>query len=79
MGALARYLAPCAVGVLARPGLGLAARLSVAAQAFAAHRVARGETLRGRKPPVWCFVNMPLVDLSSSEIRARGEWGRGAI
>lgn len=65
------------VGVLARPGHGIAARLSVAAQAFRVHRVARGETLRGRKPPVWCFVNMPMVDLSSSEIRARGEWGKG--
>jgi len=65
------------VGVLARPGSGIAARLSVAAQAFRVHRVARGETLRGHKPPVWCFVNMPMNDASSTEIRARGEWGRG--
>ncbi len=65
------------VGVLARPGHGIAARLSVAAQAFRNRRVARGENLRGHKPPVWCFVNMPMVDLSSSEIRARGEWGKG--
>ena len=64
------------VGVLARPGSGIAARLSVAAQAFAVHRVARGETLRGHKPPVWCFVNMPMNDTSSTEIRARGEWGK---
>jgi nicotinate-nucleotide adenylyltransferase len=64
------------VGVLARPGHGVAARLSVAAQAFRAHRAARGETLRGHAPPVWCFVNMPMVDVSSSEIRARGEWGK---
>lgn len=64
------------VGVLARPGSGLAARLSVAARAFRVHRVARGETLRGHAPPVWCFVNMPMNDASSSAIRARGEWGK---
>lgn len=65
------------VGVLARPGSGLSARLSVAARAFRVHRVARGETLRGHAPPVWCFVNMPMNDASSSAIRARGEWGAG--
>lgn len=64
------------VGVLARPGSGIAARLSVAAQAFRTRRVSRGETLRGHKPPVWCFVNMPMNDASSTEIRARGEWGK---
>ena len=31
------------VGVMARPGAGVAARLSVAARAFRVHRVARGE------------------------------------
>lgn len=68
-----------AVGVLARPGSGVAARLSVAARAFRVHQVARGETLRGHTPPVWAFVNLPMNDASSSEIRARGGWvsGRG--
>ncbi|MBL9049759.1 MAG: nicotinate-nucleotide adenylyltransferase [Tabrizicola sp.] len=68
-----------AVGVLARPGAGVQARLSVAARAFRVHRVNRGENLRGRKPPVWCFVNLPLNGASSTEIRARGGWksGRG--
>ena len=68
-----------AVGVLARPGSGVAARLSVAARAFRVHRIARGENLRGRTPPVWSFVNLPLNGASSSEIRARGDWrpGRG--
>jgi nicotinate-nucleotide adenylyltransferase len=65
------------VGVLARPGAGVAARLSVAARAFRVYRTARGETLRGHAPPVWCFVNMPMSDASSSQIRARGEWGAG--
>lgn len=62
------------VGVLARPGAGVAARLSVAARAFQVDRVARGEGLGNRKPPVWCFVNLPLNETSSSAIRARGEW-----
>ena len=65
------------VGVLARPGSGVAARLSVAARAFQVHRTQRGETLRGRKPPVWAFVNLPMNDASSTEIRAKGGWGRG--
>jgi nicotinate-nucleotide adenylyltransferase len=63
-----------AVGVLARPGSGVRARLSVAARAFRVHRVARGESLRGRKPPVWAFVNLPMHYASSSAIRAQGGW-----
>jgi nicotinate-nucleotide adenylyltransferase len=68
-----------AVGVLARPGSGVAARLSVAARAFRVHRVARGENLRGRRAPVWSFVNVPMNDASSTAIRAQGGWrpGRG--
>ena len=66
-----------AVGVLARPGSGVQARMSVAARAFRVHQVDRGETLRGRKAPVWAFVNLPMNDASSTEIRARGGWASG--
>lgn len=68
-----------AIGVLARPGAGVAARTSVAARAFRVHQVDRGENLRGHKAPVWAFVNLPMNDASSTEIRARGGWtaGRG--
>ncbi|MCU0829547.1 MAG: nicotinate-nucleotide adenylyltransferase [Tabrizicola sp.] len=66
-----------AVGVLARPGAGVQARLSVAARAFRVHQVDRGETLRGRKAPVWAFVNLPMNYVSSTEIRARGGWRSG--
>lgn len=62
------------VGVLARPGSGVAARMSVAAQSFRVHRVQRGEGLGRQTPPVWAFVNIPMSDVSSSAIRARGEW-----
>ena len=66
-----------AVGILARPGAGVTARLSVAARAFRVHRIARGENLRAHHPPVWCFVNLPLHRASSTEIRARGGWSSG--
>ena len=68
-------LARVPVGVLARPGFGVAARLSVAARMFRAAEVPpRGHALRAA--PAWAFVNVPLVNLSSSAIRARGEWRR---
>jgi nicotinate-nucleotide adenylyltransferase len=62
------------VGVLARPGSGVAARLSVAAQAFRVHQVERGEGLGARRAPAWCFVNLPMHAASSSAIRAQGKW-----
>jgi nicotinate-nucleotide adenylyltransferase len=65
------------VGVLARPGAGVAARLSVAARAFRSGRVAQGEGIGARRPPAWCFVNMPLNAASSSAIRAQGDWAQG--
>lgn len=64
------------VGVFARPGSGVAARMSVAARAFRVHQVDRGETLRDKAAPAWCFVNMPMNEASSSAIRARGDWKR---
>jgi nicotinate-nucleotide adenylyltransferase len=65
------------VGVLARPGSGLRARLSVAARVYGGNRVRRGENLAHRSPPAWVFVNVPMNNLSSTEIRARGGWRRG--
>jgi nicotinate-nucleotide adenylyltransferase len=66
------------VGVLARPGAGVAARTSVAARIFREKRVGRGENLRWKKPPAWVFVNLPLNSSSSSAIRAKGQWTAGA-
>jgi len=63
------------IGVIARPGAGLAARRSKAALRYAQWRApARG--LGHREAPAWCFVNVPMVDISSTAIRARGEWRR---
>ncbi|MGR3614973.1 MAG: nicotinate-nucleotide adenylyltransferase [Paracoccaceae bacterium] len=67
------------VGVLARPGDRISARMSPAARIYAQYRLDDGAShLLGRaKAPAWCFVNVPMVAASSSAIRAQGEWGAG--
>ncbi len=64
------------VGVLARPGQRISARMSKAAALYAPYRIAgRQSQLLGRaQAPAWCFVNVPMVDVSSSAIRAAGDW-----
>ena len=64
------------VGVLARPGERLSARLSPAARRFRAARLRAREARRlpGMEPPAWCFVNVPMSGASSTLIRARGNW-----
>ena len=68
------------MGVFARPGDRLAARLSRAARVYRgaqlpiweAERLARSET------PAWCFVNLPMTAASSTAIRAGGGWPGGS-
>ena len=62
------------VGVLARPGQRISARLSPAARVYAGARIkGRASHLLGRaEAPAWCFVNVPMTDISSSALRARG-------
>lgn len=64
------------VAVLARPGQRISARMSVAARYFRHDRLLGREAqmLRRARPPAWVFLNVPLNELSSSSIRARGEW-----
>lgn len=64
------------VGVLARPGYRLAAAQARAARIFGPARLDAefSHLLPLAKPPAWCFLQMPMSDLSSSAIRARGEW-----
>ncbi len=66
------------IGVLARPGQRISARTAKAAQIYRDFKVpasgARG--LARMQAPAWCFLNVPMVDLSSTEIRARGDWTR---
>jgi nicotinate-nucleotide adenylyltransferase len=64
------------LGVLARPGQRISARLSRAAALYAPYRIAgrHSQLLARAEAPAWCFVNVPMVDVSSSAIRAAGDW-----
>lgn len=64
------------VGVIARPGQRLSARMSKAAERYAAYRI-KGRVshrLSRAKAPAWCFVNVPMSDASSTAIREKGDW-----
>ena len=69
------------VGVVARPGGRISARMSPAARRYAKFRIdGQARHLLGRaEAPAWCFVNMPMVDVSSTDIRNRGIWGEGVL
>lgn len=62
--------------VMARPGQRGSARTAKAAQIFrAARRPATAASCLARaKAPAWTLLNVPMVDASSTEIRARGDW-----
>ena len=60
------------IGVMARPGDRISARMSVAARAYPQARLpARASHLLGRaEAPAWCFVNIPMLPISSTALRA---------
>lgn len=64
------------IGVMARPGQRISARMSRAAALYAKYRIpARQSQLLGHADaPAWCFVNVPMMNVSSSAIRAAGKW-----
>ncbi|MGR3454815.1 nicotinate-nucleotide adenylyltransferase [Pseudooceanicola sp.] len=64
------------VGVLARPRQRISARMSKAARVYDFARLpARDAARLGRSAaPCWCFVNVPMVSLSSTELRRSGAW-----
>lgn len=64
------------VGVLARPGDRISARMSPAARIYAPYRIAglASQRLAHASAPAWCFVNVPMIDQSSTRIRAEGRW-----
>ncbi|MBO9450850.1 nicotinate-nucleotide adenylyltransferase [Tropicibacter sp. R16_0] len=64
------------VGVVARPGDRISARMAPAVRAYSHARLdGQARRLLGRaQAPAWCFVNVPMVDISSTDIRARGGW-----
>jgi nicotinate-nucleotide adenylyltransferase len=62
--------------VLARPGHRISARTAKAAQVFEHARMSSDHARRlpYKDAPAWVFLNVPMVDVSSTEIRARGDW-----
>jgi nicotinate-nucleotide adenylyltransferase len=64
------------IGVLARSGDRISARMSPAAKIYAPYRISGNAShlLAQAEAPAWCFVNVPMIDMSSSAIRARGDW-----
>lgn len=64
------------VGVLARPGDRISARTSKVARVYAKARLPGWKShLLGRcHPPAWCFINVPMVAMSSTRLRDSGQW-----
>ena len=64
------------VGVLARPGDRISARMSPAARLYVRNRIPgrMSHLLTLSERPAWCFVNVPMVAQSSTAIRAAGGW-----
>ena len=64
------------IGVFARPGERISARVSPAAQQFRASRLKANEAalLASSTPPCWCFLNIPMRYESSTKLRATGDW-----
>ena len=64
------------IGVIARPGDRISARLSRAARMYRAAKQPKQSThiLGFAETPSWAFVNLPMSEQSSSAIRNRGEW-----
>lgn len=66
------------VGVLARPGDRISARMSQAARLYRSARISASAAglLGHAEAPAWCFLNVPMMPHSSSAIRAQGGWLR---
>lgn len=64
------------LGVMARPGQRISARMSPAARHIRHHKISAREARRlcCAEPPAWVFLNVPMSDASSTGIRARGDW-----
>lgn len=67
------------VGVLARPGDRIEARTAKAAQVFRRAQLhpRNSRALSRKDAPVWAFVNVPMQDISSTQLRKNGAWPKG--
>lgn len=70
------YMMP--IGVMARPEQQLAAGCSPAARMFRRKRLSsrRSTALPFKQTPCWSLLTGPMVNLSSTQIRASGAWTR---
>ena len=69
------------IAVVARPGQQLGALSSVAARRYARARIPSrsASALNMAQAPAWCFLTIPLRNISSTHLRAQGVWqGAGA-
>ncbi len=66
------------IGVLARPGAQVAAGLSPAARAYSRYRMPKeaARALPLCAAPAWTLLSGPMVETSSTVLRARGKWIR---
>jgi nicotinate-nucleotide adenylyltransferase len=66
------------IGVMARPDQQLAAGCSPAARMFRRKRLSsrRSNALPFKRAPSWSLLTGPMVNMSSTQIRARGDWER---
>lgn len=73
-------LAMVPVGVLARPGQRIPARMSVTARKYrhAFLPEAQSRRLAVSAPPAWCFVNIPMNPISSTALREARRTSPGA-
>lgn len=64
------------IGVLARPGDRIDGRTAPAAQIYrrALLKGRQAQGLGSAEAPAWAFLNVPMQDISSTELRARGDW-----
>ncbi len=64
------------IGVLARPGDRISARMSPAARLFRQSRLdgQASQLLARATAPAWCFVNVPMSAQSSTALRRSGAW-----
>lgn len=64
------------IGVLARPGQRISARMSKAAKIYQDYRLPgrMSRALGAGEAPRWCFINMPMREISSTRLRAAGHW-----
>lgn len=64
------------IGILARPGDRVEARTAKAAQIYRFAQVTgkNSRSLSLATAPAWCFINVPMIDISSSALRAAGKW-----